>query len=362
MKNLTPDISVVMAVYNGEKFLKETLDSILAQTFENFEVIIIDDASTDGTVDILKAYGEKDSRIRILKNQTNMRLAWSLNRGIELARGKYIARMDADDICLKDRLKRQFAFMESHPKIDISFCKFFSLCDGKIIPGAVSRRTDADSIKAMLLFFCPVLHPGVTAKASVMKKYRYDPSHTCSEDIDLWIRMVCDGVNISSSGDYLMLYRIHEGSVTANSLERQKNEVLQSEKIFYKKMLGGMPKEQENFYINGIYFRTDFNKQKLYAFYKYIAAENRKKRSFSKQSTVDAFTEILAEYNREEGFGVKEIFFVLRFGGLRMVRSLILKKVRAKKDIKSARRAAAENGFVFKKKENGLPTYCLEKK
>lgn len=362
MKNVTPDISVVMAVYNGEKFLKETLDSILSQTFENFEVVVIDDCSTDGTADILKVYSEKDGRIKVFKNETNMKLARSLNRGIELAQGKYIVRMDADDICLKNRLERQFSFMESHPKTDLSFCKFFSFHDGETIPGCVGRKTDKDSIKAMFLFFCPVLHPGVIVKSSVMKKYKYDPSHTCSEDLDLWIRMVCDGVSISSSGDFLMLYRIHGGSITANSLERQKNEVLISEKFFYEKMLAGFPKELERFYINGIYFKTYFDKNKLCAFYKYISAENDKKRSFSKQGIVDSFAEILAEYKRQGKLSAKEIPFILRFGGLKMVRALVGKKARAKNDIKSARQAAAKNGFVLNREENGLPIYCLEKR
>ena len=195
-----------------------------------------------------------------------------------------------------------------------------------------------------------------------MKKYKYDPSHTCSEDLDLWIRMVCDGVSISSSGDFLMLYRIHGGSITANSLERQKNEVLISEKFFYEKMLAGFPKELERFYINGIYFKTDFDKNKLCAFYKYISAENDKKRSFSKQRIVDSFAEILAEYKRQGKLSAKEIPFILRFGGLKMVRALVGKKARAKNDIKSARQAAAENGFVLNREENGLPIYCLEKR
>lgn len=160
MKEQTPDISVVTAVYNGEGFLRQTLDSLLCQTAKNFEAIIIDDCSTDSTPEILKEYSEKDDRIRVFRNEQNMRLANSLNRGTELARGKYIARLDADDICLPNRFEKQLAFMESRPDVDLSFCKFFTLREGKILPCSVGRRPTPTASRPCFFSFAPCFIPG----------------------------------------------------------------------------------------------------------------------------------------------------------------------------------------------------------
>ena len=112
-----PQISVIMAVYNGEKFLEEAIGSILKQTFLNFEFIIIDDGSEDTSLKIIKNF--KDKRISILENNKNIGLSASLNKGIKLSKGKYIARMDADDISLPERLEKQYNFMERNPNIGI---------------------------------------------------------------------------------------------------------------------------------------------------------------------------------------------------------------------------------------------------
>ena len=108
-------ISIILPAYNAEKYLKEAIDSILAQTYTNFELIVINDGSTDKTEEIILSY--QDSRIRYIKNEKNLKLIRTLNKGIGLAKGKYIARMDADDISLPHRLKEEVEFMEAHPNI-----------------------------------------------------------------------------------------------------------------------------------------------------------------------------------------------------------------------------------------------------
>ena len=113
--NTKPFVSVVMSVYNGELFLKEAIDSILSQTYKKFEFIIIDDGSTDGSLNIINEYS--DERIKILVNPKNEGLIFSLNKGIELALGTYIVRMDADDISLPQRIEEQVSFMEKHGSI-----------------------------------------------------------------------------------------------------------------------------------------------------------------------------------------------------------------------------------------------------
>ena len=110
-------ISVVMAVYNGEKYLRSAIDSILSQTYIDFEFIIIDDCSTDNTANILESY--TDSRIQIIRNEKNLRLPASLNKGLKIAKGKYIARMDADDIAMPDRFEKQVKYLEAHQEVAV---------------------------------------------------------------------------------------------------------------------------------------------------------------------------------------------------------------------------------------------------
>lgn len=117
MKNTNPKISVVMSVYNGEKHVAETIESILSQDFTEFEFIIINDCSTDSSLEILNSYAERDKRVKIINNIVNKKLPASLNIGIKASRGIYIARIDADDICLPHRLRTQFEFMESHSEL-----------------------------------------------------------------------------------------------------------------------------------------------------------------------------------------------------------------------------------------------------
>lgn len=351
-------ISIVMAVYNGERYLRETLDSIVAQTFTAFEAIIIDDASTDATPEILRDYAARDTRFRVFRNDENLRLARSLNRGISLAAGKYILRMDADDICLRDRLEKQYAYMERHPDTDVSFCKFFTLQNGEITPCAVGRACDADSIRAMFLFFCPVLHPGVIARADILGRYAYDPAHTCSEDLDLWTRMLCDGAKITCSGDYLLLYRLHDGQITATTTEKQRREVLESERAFYRATLAAMTDRQADFYIEGLYFRTRPDREQMLSFYRHIRAANRKTRQFRARAVVGAMEEVLAEYRRAGVFGLRDLPYLVRFGWLRLAAAVCRRKRQSRRDIAAAARAAGAAGLARRGTRGKLPVYA----
>ena len=347
-------ISIVTAVYNGEKYLAETIESVLCQTFDDFEFIVIDDASTDGTADILRRYAERDGRIKIYGNERNMKLANSLNRGISLAFGKYIARLDADDVCMPDRLEKQYEFMEKNPDVGVSFCKFFALRDGELMPCGLGRRCDAESVKAMFLFFCPVLHPGVIARTDVMKKYAYNSLRTCTEDLDIWTRMICENVKISCSGEYLMQYRLHGGSITSTSRERQAREVAEIESDFYKKTLFPMSEDEKDFYIKSVYFRENRNLSMLYSFYKKIISANAERGFFGKKNIIYSLIEVLAEYNGRENFGFSDKFYMLRFGGLRFAAEYVKRKKRVRADASEAEREALAAGLVKIKEENGV--------
>ena len=180
-----PKVSVVLPTYNGSFFLAEAIESVLAQTWKDFELIIIDDASTDNTATIASQY--VDPRIRIIQNPHNLRLVDTLNKGIALAQGPYIARMDQDDISLPKRLEQQVAFMDSHPEVGIcgSWIEVFGFRN------YIERYpSNSNEIKAKLFVQNQLAHPSVMLRKEHLDAYglRYDPAFQYVEDYDLWQR------------------------------------------------------------------------------------------------------------------------------------------------------------------------------
>lgn len=174
-----------MAVYNGEKSLHAAVDSILSQTFTDFEFIIINDCSTDGTRNILETYAIQDSRIRLLHNETNLRLPTSLNRGLSVARAPLIARMDDDDISLPERFAKQYAFMQANPRVDVCGTAFY-------IPEIEQARYNTggnEAIRVSLLFGCELIHPSLVMRKSTLDAMGGYPVISPCEDYTLWVNM-----------------------------------------------------------------------------------------------------------------------------------------------------------------------------
>ncbi len=300
-----PTISVIMSVYNGEEFLKETMDSILRQTFKDFELIVIDDCSTDNSLNILQDYQKSDKRIKILHNEKNMRLQASLNRGIDAACGEFIARVDADDIMRFDRLEKQYKFMKKHSHLLMSACKFYWYIDGKIVTNPMIQRLDSNSNDARFLFSNPICHPCVIMKTEVAKEMKYNTEFTCSEDLELWTRMVLDRKKIAIQRERMMLYRIHKNQITANSSEAQ---AIQHRKImakFYKSVLFELSNDELDFLTKGIYFLEEPDLNKLSAFLKKVQDMNKKLKFFNNNSIKYACFEVLSQYRRK-GINVKK--------------------------------------------------------
>ncbi|MGE5390805.1 MAG: glycosyltransferase family 2 protein [Deltaproteobacteria bacterium] len=205
-----PLVTVLMAVYNGQKYLGETIESILSQSLKDFEFIIIDDASTDKSR--ILAEGFHDKRIRVVSNSKNLRLAGSLNRGIHLARGKYIARMDADDISLPLRLEKQTAFMEENPEIGISGT--WLECFGDL-SGVWDYPTEPAMIHAGLLFQNQLGHPTVIMRREWILGHRlfYDPDFLEAEDYKLWTRCARH-FPLGNLGEVLLMYRWHDSQAS----------------------------------------------------------------------------------------------------------------------------------------------------
>jgi len=212
---MTDFISIILPVFNGEKFLKEAVKSILSQTFPNFELIIIDDGSTDNSVEIIKSFN--DDRIKLLSNWKNEGLIFSLNRGLSIVTGKYIARMDADDIAHPDRLKIQFEFMESNPDVDI--CGTWILRFGSLLRrGLLKLPCRNDEIKASLLFYNPLVHPSVIFKREFIVKNRlkYSNDFKGAEDYNMWVEMIASSAKTANIPESLLRYRTSDLSISGN--------------------------------------------------------------------------------------------------------------------------------------------------
>ena len=338
----TPEISLIMSVYNGEDYLAEAIESVLAQTFREFELIVINDCSTDNTAEILKSFEKIDERVKVHTNEVNLRLPSSLNKAIELAKGKYIARMDADDICLPERLEKQYEFMEKNPSIALSSCRFMTMKNAVISSGGCGGKCDNESIKALLLVTNPILHPGIIAKADVIRSLGYDKNFTCTEDMELWTRFVLEGFKIEILPEYLMIYRLHDKQITETTLEKQHKEVISIQKNYFAKILKAMDSSQEEFYIKGVYFRENPDIDKFCEFFKWMKSVNRKTKALSMDALNYAMFEILAEYKRKGISKVKLLKAMLVFEIAYILKEIPARKKRARTDglkcIESAKR------------------------
>lgn len=188
----SPPLTVLMAYHNDAPYVADAVESILNQTFADFEFVIVNDASTDGSTAIVSRY--TDPRIRLLHNSTNHRLARALNRGLDVARGTLVARLDANDVAWPDRLEKQMRFMRRHPEIALvgGQCAVVDRRSRPIRRAALYRPTSEAGVRWFFLFDSPFIHSSVVfRKAAVDAVGRYDPTFEWapSEDADLWARL-----------------------------------------------------------------------------------------------------------------------------------------------------------------------------
>jgi len=211
-----PIVSIVMPVYNADQYLAESIESILNQTFRDFEFIIICDSPSEMTIEIIHNYQHHDKRIQAIF-QERAGLTASLNKGFSIARGKYIARMDADDISHPDRLQKQVSYLDRNPKCSL-VCSHIECIDKS---GNFSGYWNADiqtknapEIKKRLPIKNCIAHPTVMIRQSIIKKYPYDQHQKNSEDYDLWLRMASDNLILCKLPEFLLKYRKHPSSVS----------------------------------------------------------------------------------------------------------------------------------------------------
>lgn len=218
-------ISVVLPAYNAELYLKEAIDSVLAQTFTDFELIIINDGSKDSTEKIILSYN--DERIVYVKNEQNLGLIGTLNKGISLAKGKYIARMDADDLCFPERFEKQIKFLEGNPDYVICGTSAYRF-ENTIDEGrAFNVPLDNESIRIRLFFNSCFIHPSVMFRTKVVKDNHliFNEDFKYAEDYYFWIDLLKFGKGFNFK-EKLLYYRVVPTSQTAvgnSNIEQRKN-------------------------------------------------------------------------------------------------------------------------------------------
>jgi glycosyltransferase involved in cell wall biosynthesis len=233
----TPRVSVLLAVHNDARFLAETLESVLAQSYCDFELVVVDDASDDGSAAMLQAL--RDPRLRYFRNEQNLGQVPSLNRGLAQCRGDLVARIDGDDLCEPDRLTAQIHYLETHPAL--AGCATWTTEideDGRVI-GGMEPCGDPDFVRWLLCHTSRLYHPTMMIRRDVLTTLGgYDESYPATEDYELWTRMVDAGYPLGVVPQRLVRYRRRSGSITDTNRERQRGVGLQIAARHVNEVLG----------------------------------------------------------------------------------------------------------------------------
>lgn len=221
--NTTPKVSVLMPAYNAELYIGEAIDSILAQTYTDYECIIIDDGSSDRTREIIQQYASKDERIVAVQNEQNLRICKTLNKWIHLAKWVYIARMDADDICFPERLQLQVDFMNADLSVGIVWWNMDIMDEsGTVYSSRTYHQTDAE-IRKHIFRYSPFCHPATMIRKSVLlMSGLYNESWIYAEDYDLYFR-IWQFSSFSNLTETLLKYRILDNGMTWSKSKYMEN-------------------------------------------------------------------------------------------------------------------------------------------
>lgn len=232
MKN--PLVSVLMPAYNAEKYIGEAIESILNQTYKNLELIIIDDCSTDDTWKIIQEYQKKDKRIIGVINNKNLKLSLTLNKGIQMAKGEYIARMDADDISTSDRIQNQVEFLEQNKEVGI-LGGIMEIIDTKgNYLGKRSYPQDDKLIRKKLFRYSPFSHPLIMIRKKILSKSGlYNDTFNPAEDYELYFR-IGKFAKFANLPQVLLKYRIVPKSMTTGGTKKMEMQTIKIRDMYGK--------------------------------------------------------------------------------------------------------------------------------
>ena len=262
-EEMNQKISVIMPVYNAEKYLKESIESILNQTFTDFGFLIVNDGSTDTSLEIIKSYDDK--RIRIINNEENMGLTKSLNKAVKQAHGDYIARQDADDISLPNRLELQFEFLEKHPEVALLGTGVYVINENG---DEIEKRIMHPNPKKSLSKGNRFIHGSVMFRKSVIDELgAYNETLKYSQDYELWLR-ISKKYDVENLTAPLYKLRMHKGSILSRKVEEQ-----QMYAVFARKLAMNEIKEETllNLQENLLVFYQTLNRSDKMMFHKGVA-------------------------------------------------------------------------------------------
>lgn len=278
-----PLISVLIPVYNVEKFVFDAVKSILNQTYKNLEIIIIDDCSTDDTYKIVEELAEQDNRIRLYKNRKNLNIVKTLNFALTKASGELIARMDGDDISAQDRIQKQYEFLLANPNIALVGCSLNLIDQNGDKIGVVNKPSDFNFLRDTVAFTTPVLHIWL-AKSEVyecLEGYRELPY---VEDLDFLLRMITAGFEFSNVPDYFgYSVRVEREGNTASTNGLLQLKMHDYAVSLYKERIN---KGRDTFSLESI---KSPNRVSSYLFYVSTRAQNKVRQSLSNKNYILAF-------------------------------------------------------------------------
>ena len=316
-----PKVSVVMPAYNAEKYIGESIKSILNQTFIDFEFIIINDGSRDRTKEIILSYS--DDRIVYLENEINSGIVVTLNKGLEYATGEYIARMDADDIAVAERLEKQIEFMEENKDVGVlgtGICIFGE----DVQEQARVFTTNPEQLKAELIFNSCIAHPTVMMRSNILKNngLSYDLEYAGAEDYNLWWK-IAKVSRIATIPDLLVKYRIHSSQITKKKDEK------------YYKMMEKLMEER----FSDIGFKSSDIEKKV--FMKYCLGEYETFSQKEVEELVDCLVHLLRCNKSNKYFSQKKLIKIFELAIIYTLNNSRLSDVEKKQSYKYAVKAGA---------------------
>lgn len=237
-----PLLSVLTPAYNREKYIGEAIESVQAQAIEDWEMLIIDDGSTDKTVDVVKAYQAKDQRIILLENPKNLGISATRNHGLQHIKGKYVAMLDSDDVFLPNKFQKQIDFLENHPEIGVlgAWAQHIGRSNRQFTPEELDGQ-----LRARSLYRCPLVHSSTIIRTSVIEagNIRYNENYPASNDYDFWVKAL-PYTKFHNLQEHLVQYRKHDQNISVTNRGDQKKYRVASSRLAFKNVLNWEIDEQ----------------------------------------------------------------------------------------------------------------------
>jgi len=319
---LAPKISVLLPVYNAASFIGESIQSILDQTESDFELLIIDDCSTDNSFQIIESF--QDPRIILHKKKLNSGYTESLNWGIDQARGKYIARMDADDVSLPQRFEKQLLFLEKNQHI--AMCGTDAIVKGSNLK--FNYPCEPEAIQANLLLGSSLIHPSILGRAEIFKAHKYNIAKEPAEDYDLFTRLAARGIQLANLEEPLLIYRVHTNQISKVQNQKQIGSAQQSMLRMFKLFEYDRIQYSDETVLSYIWPTRSINRGQLKAGLVFFEQLKNSKHPFTKKEVLKVIRikryNLFKAYVKQMNFGtIKASFLALRLLGLSHWRQIL---------------------------------------